>query len=96
MVEISTESRKVKGMAHNFRIKVVPHKNKDGTESATKKDYEVWDRPRRGGRRLVGVESSMKRATDLIAAERLLLVTEHLSQHPNDLAFVTKHHLIGD
>lgn len=76
-------------MAHKFRVKVVPHRNKDGSESKTKKDYEVWDRTR-SGRRLVGVRTTRKSADALIGDERSRLVLEHANTHPNDKAFLNK------
>lgn len=85
-----TESRKVKGMAHNFQIKVVPHVNKDGSESATKKDYQVWDRTRRG-RVLVGVRYTRKSAETLIEDARSDAHLAHANNHPNDRHFTNKH-----
>lgn len=76
-------------MAHKFRVQVVPHRNKDGSESASKKDYRVLDRSR-GKTRTVGVESSQKRAQELIDTERERLVAQHASSHPRDTAFFRK------
>ena len=77
-------------MAHKMSIKPVPHKNKDGSFSATKKDYEVWDRSR-GKKTRVGVVASRKAADDLISAARKMLAGNHLRAHPNDEAFKHKH-----
>jgi len=76
-------------MAHNFRVKVVPHKNKDGTAAKKKKDYVVIDRSRSGSRQ-VGVASTRKAADGLIAMERDRLVQVHSMAHPNDRAFHNK------
>jgi hypothetical protein len=77
-------------MAHSFRIKTVPHINKDGKPSATKHDYVVIDRTRSGSIE-VGVVTSQKAANDLIDAARKMLHSNHLRNHPNDRAFGQKH-----
>lgn len=79
-------------MAHKFSVKPVPHKNKDGTLSEKKRDYEVWDRSR-GKKQRVGVVSSQKAAEDLISVARKMLVSNHLRKHPKDHAFKTKHRI---
>ena len=77
-------------MSHKFKVEPIPHRNKDGSLSKTKKSYRVIDRTR-SGPRLVGVESSQKAAENLIALERGALQLHHLAMHPNDLAFKRKH-----
>lgn len=77
-------------MAHKFTVVVKPHKNKDGSDSKSKKDYEVWDRSR-GKRTLVGVAGTQKGANDLIQHTRDMQHADHLAQHPNDRAFKIKH-----
>lgn len=81
-------------MAHNIKIKPVPHINKDGSVSASKKDYKVLDR-HRGKTMVVGVGSSMKAAENLLIQHRRNIVEEHLTSHPNDSAFIRKHGLVG-
>lgn len=82
-------------MAHHFRVKVRPHRNKDGTPSKTKKDYVVIDRTRSGSSE-VGVVSSRKAADDLIEVARKMLHSEHIKKHPNDRAFLRKHGYTGE
>jgi hypothetical protein len=77
-------------MSHKFKVEVIPHRNKDGSPSKTKKDYRVIDRTR-SGPRLIGVETSQKAAQGLIDQARVDIVAEHLAKHPNDLAFKKKH-----
>lgn len=79
-------------MAHRIKVEEIPHKNKDGSFSQTKKDYRVIDRTR-SGRVEVGVASSRKAVTDLIAEYRLQVVQKHLSRNPDDLAFLSKNKL---
>ena len=35
-------------MAHSFKVVTVPHTNKDGSASKTKKDHYLYDRTHRG------------------------------------------------
>lgn len=77
-------------MAHHFSVKTVPHKNKDGSPSKTKKDYEVWDRSR-GKKTLVGVATSKKGAEELKDSERFSIMMRHINRHPHDHAFLNKH-----
>ncbi len=70
-------------MAHHFRIKPVPHTNKDGTLSASRKDYVIIDRSR-GKVTKVGVTSSRKNADEFITKRRAALVDQHKTNHPND------------
>lgn len=79
-------------MAHNIRIVPFPHTNKDGSKSATKKDYRVIDRTR-GKRVLVGVATTLKGAAKLVEDHREQTVAKHLLQHPNDTAFLRKHEI---
>lgn len=80
-------------MAHKITVVVTPHKNKDGSESKSKKDYEVWDRSR-GNKTRVGVATSQKGAQELIDEHRMSAHTRHLLEHPNDLAFQNKHKIV--
>lgn len=80
-------------MAHNIKIKVRPHTNKDGTPSKTKKDYVVVDR-HRGKVVEVGVETTKKGAEALVDVRRRLVIQEHMRNHPNDRAFMQKHGLV--
>lgn len=78
-------------MAHQIKIRPRPHKNKDGSESKTKRDYVVVDRTR-GGRVIeVGVGSTLRAAENLVTDYRNKLVADHLEKHPNDTAFKAKH-----
>lgn len=77
-------------MAHNIKIVPVPHKNKDGTLSEHRHDYEVIDR-HRGKKVLVGVASNPKAAETLMQQHRNRVVADHLEKHPNDGAFKSKH-----
>lgn len=78
-------------MAHNMKVEIRPHKNKDGSESKTKKDYVVIDRPRKGCQIEVGVVSSQKAADSLIDVTRKMLHTNHMRKNPNDKHFLRKH-----
>lgn len=77
-------------MSHKFKVEPIPHLNKDGSPSKTKKDYRVIDRTRQGPR-LIGVETSQKGADRLISEERAELIRTHAELHPNDQAFMKKH-----
>lgn len=77
-------------MAHKFSVRSVPHVNKDGSESASKKDWQVWDRTR-GKVVLVGVGTSQVAAQNLATDARNAVVSNHLKKHPNDSAFKNKH-----
>lgn len=77
-------------MAHNFRIKPVPHKNKDGSESKSKKDYVVIDRKRKGTR-IVGIANSQKAANQMIEDERAVIIWNHANKNPHDQHFLNKH-----
>jgi hypothetical protein len=76
-------------MAHKFRIKPVPHKNKDGSDSKSKFDYHVLDRTRQGTR-VVGVATTKKAAEELVEVERQRLIGDHVKRHPNDQSFRNK------
>lgn len=77
-------------MAHRVKVRVVPHRNKDGSLSKSSKDYQVWDKTRRG-RVLVGVCKSQRAADDMVIQYRAKVFHDHLTNHPNDIAFVNKH-----
>lgn len=77
-------------MARKYRIKTVPHKNKDGSVSKTKKDYVVIEK-NRGKKREVGVASSGKAAEEMIDEDRRRAFHRHLYSHPNDKMFRAKH-----
>jgi hypothetical protein len=77
-------------VAHEIRIKVVPHRNGNGELSLTTKDYVVIDRTR-GRTVTVGVRPSMKKAIELREEHRVGCFATHLSRNPNDAAFLHKH-----
>ena len=77
-------------MAHNIKITPIPHKNKDGSESKTKKDYRVTDKTRRKVIE-VGVASSQKAAEALVSEHRSRVFAAHHAIHPGDRAFNKKH-----
>lgn len=77
-------------MAHHFRIKPVPHKNKDGSDSKSKRDWQVLDRTRQGTR-VVGIVTTKKAAENMIDHERAGVVMDHAAKHPNDHKFLDKH-----
>lgn len=79
-------------MAHKIRVVTKPHKNKDGSESETKKEYHILDHTR-GKTVVVAVVSSKNEVKDRIEKYRQGLLMQHLSKHPNDLAFARKHRL---
>jgi hypothetical protein len=74
---------------HKFRIQMRPHRNKDGTFSKTRKDYVVIDKTR-GKRKRVGVAPSRAKAEEVVFNARQDEVFRHLTEHPNDLAFLRK------
>lgn len=70
-------------MAHHIRVKEVPHINKDGSPSETKKDYLILDRTR--GRVVEVARVARKASIEVTIAEyRGDLVAEHRTKHPND------------
>lgn len=77
-------------MAHKIFVKPVPHINKDGSESASKKNYEVWDRTR-NKTVMLGRFPSKKAAEDAIPGYRDQIVSDHMKSHPNDIHFQKKH-----
>ena len=77
-------------MAHKLKVEIVPHTNKDGSPSKTKKDYILTDRTR-GKKLQVGVASSQKALDQLMVDYRSAQAEMHLSKHPNDRAFRQKH-----
>lgn len=79
-------------MAHKFKVVVRPHKNKDGSDSKTRKDRFVVHTGR-GGRRVRGPFSNDIQVQDHIEAERERLIAAHLHQHPRDMNFRRKHGL---
>lgn len=80
-------------MAHHLKVVARPHKNKDGSDSKTKKDYVVTDRTRQGVE-FVGVATSKQKLEEIKTKFREVVVQAHLDRHPNDLAFKRKHGLI--
>jgi hypothetical protein len=76
-------------MAHKIKIEPRAHQNRDGSLSATKKDYVVIDRTR-GKRVEVGVEGSQKAAQGLVESYREQLVADQ-KKHPNDTLHRIKH-----
>lgn len=79
-------------MAHQLKVETVPLKNKDGSDSKTKKQYRIWDSTR-GGRRLVETCLSKKGVELAINKERTRLIEAHRAKHPNDQHFARKHQL---
>lgn len=78
-------------MALHVTYKRVPHLNKDGSLSKTKKDWQVWIKGRRGkkekifeGSTKAGAESAEKNAREFARQT-------HLENNPNDLHFKNKH-----
>lgn len=78
-------------MAHHFKVVTVPHVNRDGSNSKTRKDHLVYHRKRRGGYRLLAVESSRRAAQEVVDVQRQVILDEHLRHHPNDRNFQRKH-----
>lgn len=76
-------------MAHHIKIKPVPHKNKSGTFSTVKKDYEVWDRWRKN-KELVGTFTTKAGAEQAVVSRRNWWQRQHLENHPNDLRYKNK------
>jgi hypothetical protein len=77
-------------MAHHIRVIPIPHKNKDGTESQSKKDYLILDRTR-GKKIEVGVVTSRARVDEEIEKWRQFCYRSHAANHPNDHHFIRKH-----
>ena len=77
-------------MAHKFKVVERPAKNKDGSDSKRKKVYSIIDRCRSGRRMVVDGLTSKKEVELAIAWAREDLVSNHLSKHPNDKAFIAK------
>lgn len=75
---------------HKISITPVPHVNRDGSKSATKKDYVVTDKFRKQ-KVHVGVASSMKAAVEMRDNRRAELIRAHVETHPNDKHFQRKH-----
>lgn len=82
-------------MAHKIKVDILPHTNKDGSPSKTKRDYIITDRGRKG-RREVGICTSQKAADMLIEEYRSHLSEIHLNSHPNDKAYRAKHKIKVD
>jgi hypothetical protein len=77
-------------MAHHIKVLSRPHKNKDGSESKTKKDHLVIDR-HRGKKVVVGVATSKKAADEMIEEYRVGVRWTHAVTNPHDHAFLSKH-----
>lgn len=77
-------------MAHKVKVRVVPHRNKDGSLSDVKKDYLVVDKTRRG-LVTVAVCNSWAAAKKALDEYRVQIFYAHKSKHPNDQAFLNKH-----
>lgn len=77
-------------MAHRIKVAVRPHKNKDGSDSKTKKDYTITDKSR-GKRRVIATTMSKSEAYELRNITREAVLIAHARKHPNDLAFRRKH-----
>lgn len=80
-------------MAHKIKVDVIPHTNKDGSPSKTRKDYIVTDRTRQG-RVEVGLVHNKVDLDNLVDSYRTWVIDNHLIRHPNDRAF-RRRHVIG-
>lgn len=77
-------------MAHKIHVKPVPHINKNGEESKTKKDYVVTCRSR-GKLCLSESASTAAAAQRVVESHRQEKFVAHRSNHPHDLQHVVKH-----
>lgn len=77
-------------MAHAIKVRPVPHRNKDGRLSKTKKDWIVVCRSR-GKVCHSEICQSQSDANDAVKQHREIAFLAHLSNHPNDIAFRHKH-----
>jgi hypothetical protein len=73
-------------VAHKYRLKRINY------ESGKLKSVEIIHRGR-GGHRMLGVETSLKRARALVDHDRGELLMAHKAAHPNDTHFMRKHNL---
>lgn len=80
-------------MAVHITLKQVPHLNKDGSLSKTKKDWQVWVRERSGRKHKI-FEGSTKAGAE--SAERNFRDEKsslHLANNPNDQHYKNKHRI---
>ena len=77
-------------MAHDVKVRAVPHQNKDGNLSKTKKDWIVSCRSR-GKDCYREVCKTRSAALEVVEDHRATAYAMHLLGHPNDTVFKNKH-----